>query len=351
MSDTNLFDDKSRKAFDLMRQQKWAESWVVFDELIQQENPDVRGLNNALYAISDDNTGLGVQPERARKYLAAAQPWGPKNPAIFYTGACLWQELGKPDKVLEWVELALQHGLKQSKAMYDEQVFESLRGTPEFEAIFDRHAGPDLTDTDEGKRLLEFATDFGNAEIVEALKGALERPPQTVEEIGFYPGSDDTPGERCFRFVVSRLIDAELVVSVEDKYVMWVFEDFAEQVELPDSVTSLFAFALDDDAEGLAEGSEPADREELASKISGGYLAAMDDLESAYMQAGLRLRVIDTGGGNTRIFAAVSAVYDEKWCDVAVVETHDGDELGLTPVRWMDFAEDLTYATGLEIEP
>jgi len=62
---------------------------------------ELRGLNNALYAISDDNTGLGVQPVRARNYLAAAEPWGPKNPAIYYTGACLWQELGEPNKVLD----------------------------------------------------------------------------------------------------------------------------------------------------------------------------------------------------------------------------------------------------------
>ncbi|XXX77491.1 hypothetical protein WMF30_01780 [Sorangium sp. So ce134] len=43
--------------------------------------------------MQDDNTHLGKDPERARRYLAACVPRGPENPAIFFNAACVAVEL------------------------------------------------------------------------------------------------------------------------------------------------------------------------------------------------------------------------------------------------------------------
>ena len=124
-------------AYEFMAAREWEKSWRVFDAIVRVSTADLTTYNNALYAVMADNTGLGVQPERARRYAEAALPFGPRNPSIFYNSACVYVELGQIDKVLENVALALEHNYDKPQQMQDEELFEPLRDDPRFVALFE----------------------------------------------------------------------------------------------------------------------------------------------------------------------------------------------------------------------
>lgn len=124
-------------AYQLMQKKRWQAAAVLFDGLVGHESSDLSIYNNALYGIMADNTGGDVQPERARKYIDAARPYGPRNPSIFYNIACAEMELGNEDAVLENVKLALEHGYEKPEQMRNEEVFGDLRQDPRFTALFD----------------------------------------------------------------------------------------------------------------------------------------------------------------------------------------------------------------------
>ncbi len=124
-------------AYDLMQAGHWEAALGIYDLLLELPTTDLTTYNNALYAVMDDNSGLGVQPERARRYIEAALPHGPENPSIFYNTACVYIELGETDRVFEYVRKALEHGYSDPQKIRDEALFESLRDDPEFIALFD----------------------------------------------------------------------------------------------------------------------------------------------------------------------------------------------------------------------
>ncbi|MDC3952757.1 SMI1/KNR4 family protein [Polyangium jinanense] len=116
---------------------------VIFDALLQGKNPDLATYCNALWAVQDDNTHLGKDPERARKYLAACLPHGPKNPAIFYNAACVAIELDDLDAALGYVEDAVRFGYGGREAMRTafrtEALFAKIRDDRRFfDALDDR---------------------------------------------------------------------------------------------------------------------------------------------------------------------------------------------------------------------
>lgn len=134
--DTQSAKHLGEAAYRLMSKGQFAASLEIFDGLVQLSTVDDYSLNNALYAVADDNSKLGVQEARARRFLDAAAGRGPHNPAIFYTGACLWYELGEREKTFEWIALALQHGYDKPQKIFEEGVFAPLRGLDEFESLF-----------------------------------------------------------------------------------------------------------------------------------------------------------------------------------------------------------------------
>ncbi|KYG07458.1 hypothetical protein BE21_29360 [Sorangium cellulosum] len=121
----------SRLAFAWLRTRP-RDALVLFDALLQVKNPDLATYCNALWAVQDDNTHLGKDPERARRYLAACVPHGPENPAIFYNAACVAIELDDIDAALGFVRDAVRFG-------YDgrEAVRAALRAEPLFAKIRD----------------------------------------------------------------------------------------------------------------------------------------------------------------------------------------------------------------------
>jgi hypothetical protein len=92
--------------------------------------------NNALYAVSRDNSGLPVDEARHRRFIAAALPHARDNPSIFYNVACAFMELGDVPAALANIALALEHGFERPEQIRADSSFKSLRRDPRFIALF-----------------------------------------------------------------------------------------------------------------------------------------------------------------------------------------------------------------------
>lgn len=123
----------------LVAQRRCADALKLYDSLVHGGpwvSPST--YSAALYAVLTGNSGLPLDRARAKRYLTAALPIGPREPGIFYNAACVWVELGEVDQVLECLRLACAHGYPKLKAMQADTAFDSLRDDPRFVAIFRR---------------------------------------------------------------------------------------------------------------------------------------------------------------------------------------------------------------------
>ncbi|MDC0740070.1 SMI1/KNR4 family protein [Polyangium mundeleinium] len=116
---------------------------VLFDALLQGKNHDLATYCNALWAVQDDNTHLGKDPARARRYIDACLPHGPENPAIFFNAACVALELDDLDAALGFVKDAVRFGYdgreKMRTAFRTEAFFAKIRDDRRFfDALDDR---------------------------------------------------------------------------------------------------------------------------------------------------------------------------------------------------------------------
>lgn len=122
-------------SFEWMRTRS-RDALVLFDTLLQVDNPDRSTYCNALWAVQDDNTHLGEDPARARRYLAACLPHGPENPAIFYNAACVAVELGDIEDALGFVRDAVRYGYDGRETMraafHTEPLFARIRDDRRF---------------------------------------------------------------------------------------------------------------------------------------------------------------------------------------------------------------------------
>ena len=324
-------------------------AWVAFDH-VPADLWDTSAHANALWAIQADNSGLGVQPERARRYLERALPYGTRNPAIYFNGACVCIELGAVDSCLACIQNAVRFSDHQlDDAIRNEPMFAPLIGTPEFEAAFDvesasveRERLRAARDAERAAVFATFAAELPESRLAATLlawvddmsrhdqamllrvKGALARPPKTPEEIGFYPSRDNTPIENCYRFAVSQLHRAGLLMAAEDKYSDGVFKQFAQHITLPDGVSTLRRRHFD-----------PAE-----------FLPLMAQIDAAFAAKGLCLTTVSPGGGDHVYFAALPRDVAEKWLNVVVATTHDAQNLGLRPPCWGTLFDHLSYALG-----
>ncbi len=122
-----------------MQQRETArDALVLYDALLEAGNCDSSTCCNALWAVQDDNTHLGVDRARAEKYLALALPEGPGNPAIFFNACCVLVELGEIERGLDQVRAAVAHGYAKidmmRRAFETEPLFAAIR---EDERFFD----------------------------------------------------------------------------------------------------------------------------------------------------------------------------------------------------------------------
>jgi hypothetical protein len=114
----------------------WPVAIGLFELILDVPKLGLTAYNNALYAVMRDNNGLPIDPARHRRFLAAALPHGPENPAIFFNSACVFMELGETDRVFEHIALAIEHGFEGIEQMRDEALFEPLREDARFAAVF-----------------------------------------------------------------------------------------------------------------------------------------------------------------------------------------------------------------------
>ncbi|MBL8918440.1 MAG: hypothetical protein JNJ54_06235 [Myxococcaceae bacterium] len=106
---------------------------TLYDDALEG-HVEASAAANPLYAVADDNNHLGVDPARARHYLAKCLPLGPENPAIFLNAACLAAELGAHDEALRHLEAAKAHGFPV-KDHRNERVFVPLRERAAFKKV------------------------------------------------------------------------------------------------------------------------------------------------------------------------------------------------------------------------
>jgi hypothetical protein len=107
-----------------------ADAVTLFDVLLPVRGLALSTYCNALWVAQDDNTHLGVNEARARRYLALCLPHGPDNPAVFFNACCVLSEVGDIEGALEQLEQAVAHGFDREpmkKQLQNEAVLAPMR--------------------------------------------------------------------------------------------------------------------------------------------------------------------------------------------------------------------------------
>lgn len=149
---TSLRQDVHVLAHDWMQKERTSDAQTLFEDLLAFSDMEEQVYCNALWAIMDDNSKLGVQPERARRWLAACLPHGPDNPAIYFNAACCYFELGDRDAVFEMIAKAKEHEYDGLEKIRDEKFLASLREDPRWESLFGHLDPPAVEDLAEALR-------------------------------------------------------------------------------------------------------------------------------------------------------------------------------------------------------
>jgi len=142
--------EMNARSLEWMRKKATAPDALRFLDAMLEAKVNMREVYcNALWAIQDDNTHLGVNPKRARRYLKACLPHGPENPAIFFNAMAVLVELGDIEGALEQTKNAARHGYGKLDLMEREfrtaPIFKSIRHDRRFfEAL-----RPELPEGDE----------------------------------------------------------------------------------------------------------------------------------------------------------------------------------------------------------
>ena len=190
----------------------------------------------------------------------------------------------------------------------------------------------------------------GDDALVAHVRQALENPPSTTEEVGYYGASGFPPAKNCFLFTITQLGKAGHLLSAEDKYVTELLDLFAERVELPQAMKSWFPKRLGWNGDFDALGLTKATHGRAASRFAATYHRAMAELEGAFEAKGQALRLLQFHMGDTMPFILVDRPIAEKWSGVPICDDEDGRPLGLVRPDWERFFHHLCYAVGWELE-
>lgn len=131
-----------------MQDRRPRDAAILFDDLLEFSDLPKEVYCNALWVIQNDNSKLGTQPKRAKRYLEACLPHGPKNPAVYFNAACVLFELGDHDGALSQIENAKAHNYDRLENVRDEKLLAPLRSHPRFEAVFAHMDPPEWDDLD-----------------------------------------------------------------------------------------------------------------------------------------------------------------------------------------------------------
>jgi hypothetical protein len=191
----------------------------------------------------------------------------------------------------------------------------------------------------------------GDAEIIERVRGYLDAPPTTLEEIGFYGGAQAAPEARIFWGLVTALARAGYLYSVEDKYTpeiidRWLTDEVFDLQALPTDARALLCAIRDND---MFELEEDEDRlEQLYEQLFRIFGAGTRALEAQLEAQGRALLSVDATDGDTMFFAVVQKSVADSWCSKAFAETAEGYRPGIRPPMWDRFWYHLVYAYHLD---
>lgn len=127
-----------------MLAQKWAmggratDALKLFDALVACDHQETGAYGVALWAVQDDNTHLGVDEPRARRYLKCCLPYGKKLPDIYFNAMFVCLELGDIDSALKHLTAAIRGGFAKDVArtqLQTEKLCASVRKDPRFLAV------------------------------------------------------------------------------------------------------------------------------------------------------------------------------------------------------------------------
>ena len=194
--------------------------------------------------------------------------------------------------------------------------------------------------------LIEFAHDLGGDEARGVVERALQSPPTSVEEVGFYGAENNPPLENCLRILVAKLDEREVLMASEDKYLGELFPQFEEHITLPRALIDLLPFWLDPIYDWEQDGSDPGVQERLYLKLNEGLNEALQALDSSFRDTNKALLTFELDGGDHLYFAALTPNLAMKWTGVALARNGRGRPLGLRTPDWSAFADHLSYALG-----
>ena len=206
--------------------------------------------------------------------------------------------------------------------------------------------------TDRQKQaLLALATDLsrGDAGLIAKVKAALANPPRTTEEVGYYVTEDNSDFENCFRKTVSLLSDTPHAMSVEDKYVFDIVDQWTAPgrlAELPAELRDMFPGCLGDEPEAEDEAATDAFRQ----KLTASYVAGVTAVEKAFEASGAPLLSFDTGSSDTMVFIQATPEVADRWRDVKLGESRDGEPLAVRSPMWDVLWAHISYAADLDLE-
>jgi hypothetical protein len=115
----------------VLARREYVAALALYDAALEGELPP-GALANPLFAVQNDNNRLGIDANRARRYLERCLGNSPEdNPTIFLNASFVYMEIGEPDEAMRVLALAKKHGISV-KEHRNEALFGPLRALPEF---------------------------------------------------------------------------------------------------------------------------------------------------------------------------------------------------------------------------
>lgn len=112
-----------------------ADALKLLDALVEVDHQEVAAHGVALWAVVDDNTHLGVDEKRARRYLERALPLAKQMPELHFNAVFVLMELGdKAGALREW-RAALEGGFDKDVAkqqLESERLLAPVRNDSDF---------------------------------------------------------------------------------------------------------------------------------------------------------------------------------------------------------------------------
>ena len=140
-------------AWHFITAKRYEDALRIYDAIVERRTLELSAYCNALWVVQQDNTGLPVDGERSRRYLRAALPHAPMNPAIHLNAACVLMELEEPDAAIAELVQAARRRVELTPHL-EGPLFAPLRAherwpevealaepAPRFDALMLAHAG------------------------------------------------------------------------------------------------------------------------------------------------------------------------------------------------------------------